>query len=61
VGNRLTQTSASNVDTTTYQYVLGNRLKTINGETLLYDEMGNMLEKGSMSFGYNQAGFNNHE
>ncbi|WP_276521490.1 RHS repeat-associated core domain-containing protein [Shewanella sairae] len=55
VGNRLSQVSTTNAETT-YQYLLSNRLKTINGQTLLYDEMGNTLKKGNMSFSYNQAG-----
>ena len=57
IGNRLSHTKNSQIDN--YGYVNDTLLSTITGSsvtTLLYDNAGNLLQKGNMQLSYNQAG-----
>ena len=53
VGNRLTETTAKGE--TTYTYDPANRLTSVNGQAVQWDDNGNMLADGQAVYTYNTA------
>jgi RHS repeat-associated protein len=53
VGNRLTETTAKGE--TAYTYDPANRLKSVNGQAVQWDDNGNMLADGQAVYKYNTA------